>query len=280
MRSDGGQQAADVFQLVTLGTVLTWLTGLTRSTRFAYFRARPLYALVFVATGPVFAALGEVPGLQVSLATVGAWGGLAWCVMLAALAAICVVVWWHARHAARVLPYRARLAYLASRSALMLLIFVLWLIMRASPVGRRHFEATHIHHWLIGFLLASWGSFNHPISATLLAVGAGIFVQGIGAYGYAWLFYATPEGQWANALAAGCVRYRGNASFVSCDWTAGNASHWGLIMCPLDGSRDELAGTCKAASAPPPPPRPSSPPPPPGIPPWPPWPAPPPPARW
>ena len=270
---DGGQLAADVFELVVLGTLLTWLTGLTRSERFAWFRARPLYALVFLGTGPVFAAIGQVPGLQISLANVADWGGLAWLVMLVAGAAVAVVVYWHARHAARVLTWRPRLAYLASRSALVLLIFVLWLIMTASPLGRKRYEATHLHHWLIGFVLASWGAFNHPISATLLAVGAGIFVQGIGAYGFAWLFYATPAGQWAAAASAGCVRYRGNASFVTCGWEAqgANVSKWGVIMCPMD--REPLQGSCVAAPAPPPPPRPPlllAPPP------WPPWPSPPP----
>jgi hypothetical protein len=265
---DGGQLACDVFQLLMLGAVLAWLTGLTRSERFAYFRKRPVYALVFVGTGPVFAAIGEVPGLQISLANVGDWGGLAWSVMLLALSAVGVVVFWHARHATRVLTHRPRLAYLASRSALVLLILVLWLVMTASPDGRKHYEATHLHHWLIGFMLAAWGAFNHPLSATLLVVGAGIFVQGIGAFGFAWLFYTTPAGQWANAVAAGCVQFRGNASYISCAWTtAGDASSWGVLMCPLGAARGELEGGCAAADAPPAPPMPPLPPLPPLVPP-------------
>lgn len=37
----------------------------------------------------------------------------------------------------------------------------------------------------IGWCIALWSEFNHPLSATALAVGAGIFMQGVGAYSFA-----------------------------------------------------------------------------------------------
>jgi hypothetical protein len=44
------------------------------------------------------------------------------------------------------------------------------------------------HHLYIGWALALWADFNAPLSAATLAVGAGIFVQGIGAYSFAPVF--------------------------------------------------------------------------------------------
>jgi hypothetical protein len=265
-----------------MGALLTWLTGLTTRARFSWFRARPIYSLVFLCTGPVFAAIGEAPGLQVSLATVGSWGAAAWVVMLLALIVIIVVVGWHARHAARALSRRDRAAYLASRAGVHAFFLALWALMRLSGVGRAHFEAMHFHHFFIGFLLALWGAFNHPLSATLLAIGAGIFVQGIGAYHYTWLFYVTPRGSMQRAKDAGCFTFKGNATEVGCAWSMHSNKTWGLIMCPLDVPADAARpnGTCFVSDrggAPPPPMPPGGLPsaplaPPPALPPWPPFP--------
>ena len=46
----------------------------------------------------------------------------------------------------------------------------------------------HLHHLYIGWALAIWADFNAPLSAVTLAVGAGIFVQGVGAYSFAPIF--------------------------------------------------------------------------------------------
>ena len=56
---------------------------------------------------------------------------------------------------------------------------------RALALLRRdaHGCTRQVHHYLLGWFFASCGQFNHPASAALLAVGAGLFVQGAGAYG-------------------------------------------------------------------------------------------------
>jgi hypothetical protein len=285
-RSDGALVTADLFQLFQMGALLAWLTGLLQQARFAWFRKRPIYAVVFLGTGPVFAGIGEIPGLQVSLATVDSWGPLAWVVMLAAAAVFAAVVRWHALHALRRLSRRDRAAYLASRLVVHAFFFALWAVMRLLPVGRAGYEATHLHHFFIGFLLALWGCFNHPLSATLLAIGAGIFVQGISAYHWAWIFYVTPAGSAASATAAGCVTFTGNASDVACSWHAEkkqNDSRWSFIMCPRGYGelQGRPTGSCAVGQPPPAPPAPPAPPLPPwppvplaapAPPPWPPWP--------
>lgn len=39
----------------------------------------------------------------------------------------------------------------------------------------------HLHHYLIAWYAATFARFNHWLSALVLAVAAGIFVQGAGA---------------------------------------------------------------------------------------------------
>ena len=46
----------------------------------------------------------------------------------------------------------------------------------------------HLHHLYLGWGLALWADVNEPLSAVTLAVGAGIFVQGVGAYSFAPVF--------------------------------------------------------------------------------------------
>jgi hypothetical protein len=39
--------------------------------------------------------------------------------------------------------------------------------------------SVHIHHLYLGWALAMWSVFSHPISAMTLAVGMAVFVQGV-----------------------------------------------------------------------------------------------------
>jgi len=43
----------------------------------------------------------------------------------------------------------------------------------------------HLHHLYIGLVIASFAQFDSFVSAALLAIGTGLFVHGIGAYGWA-----------------------------------------------------------------------------------------------
>lgn len=108
-------------------------------------------------------------------------------------------------------------------------------------------EATHLHHWALGFLLASWGRFDAVISTCLLCVGAGLMTQGIAAYHYVWVFYTTGAGSEAAAKAAGCIRVLTNDTSVICTWLrpTGAAEHgWGLQSCPF-GRGPHAQGVCQ-----------------------------------
>ena len=61
--------ADDVSRLLAYGAVLGWLAGVTEPRRAQWLFLSPVRStvllLVFFCTPPVFAAIGEVPGLQV-----------------------------------------------------------------------------------------------------------------------------------------------------------------------------------------------------------------------
>ncbi len=64
-------------------------------------------------------------------------------------------------------------AYLSARFALLAWCATLVALLRGT-----RYDHVHVHHLYLGWALAVFADSNHPISAVMLAVGAGIFVQG------------------------------------------------------------------------------------------------------
>ena len=50
------------------------------------------------------------------------------------------------------------------------------------------YNTQHIHHFYIGWTIALFAEFNHPLSAVTLAIAMGVFAQGVGVYGFASMF--------------------------------------------------------------------------------------------
>lgn len=50
------------------------------------------------------------------------------------------------------------------------------------------YNTQHIHHFYIGWTVALFAEFNHPLSAVTLAIAMGVFAQGVGVYGFASMF--------------------------------------------------------------------------------------------
>lgn len=50
------------------------------------------------------------------------------------------------------------------------------------------YNTQHIHHFYIGWSIALFAEFNHPLSAVTLAIAMGVFAQGVGVYGFASMF--------------------------------------------------------------------------------------------
>ena len=80
------------------------------------------------------------------------------------------------------------------------------------------YSTQHIHHFYIGWSIALFCEFNHPLSAVTLAIAMGAFAQGIGVYGFASLF---EDGSCFTAIAN---------SQMSCDFMSSTSVN--LKICP------------------------------------------------
>ena len=67
---------------------------------------------------------------------------------------------------------RALALYLSPRLALLLWFGAWWVLLPAT--GQ---YSLHLHHYALGWAVASFASFNHPVSGAALALGTAIFVQ-------------------------------------------------------------------------------------------------------
>ena len=208
--------AADVGRLLESGVVLGWLLGVDEAARFRWLRSRraaPWMLPLFFGVGPAYSAMNSVHGLQVSLADLGAWGATAWVALGVGALAAAALLGWHVRHAWRTLPRAAAAAYFASRAAPFVFYGIAVGAATAAFDGGHEMRSAHLHHLYIAWALAACARFNHPVSGALLALAAGVFVQGVGAYGFAPLVEAAgcrtvalPESAAMGiALSAGCT---------------------------------------------------------------------------
>lgn len=175
----------DTHLLLAYGFVLAVLTGVLQADRFEYvfcFHGERPWGVVFVAvfflSSPVFGLLDLVPFLtHFSLSAGNASGMFNLLLLFALVLGAVALVTWHLWYAFQNNPLNGFLAYALSRLAVCL-IYVSYFV---AAYGAQE-VSFHFHHYLVGFLCAIFGEFNHPLSLVLLAAGAGIMVQGIAAY--------------------------------------------------------------------------------------------------
>lgn len=172
----------DYQYLVFMGFVLAIITGIHWPDRFQYvfsFRLPQLRGLwfvaLFLATGPVWGLLDHIPGLN-NFSLTGSQPGHVVTLSVLALGALALVAW-HVHEAWRFNSTGGFIAYVLSRICLVAFYSVYFVLSRADKD-----ISFHLHHYAVGFLAASLAEFNHPLSLVLLALGAGVFVQGIAAY--------------------------------------------------------------------------------------------------
>eukprot|EP00927_Polykrikos_kofoidii_P086799 TRINITY_DN9832_c0_g2_i1.p1 TRINITY_DN9832_c0_g2~~TRINITY_DN9832_c0_g2_i1.p1 ORF type:complete len:387 (-),score=45.47 TRINITY_DN9832_c0_g2_i1:163-1323(-) len=175
----------NVHLLIAYGFVVAVLTDLQQPERFGYlfsFREYPYrgvsFVVVFFLASPVFGSLDLVPFLkQVSLVTDGSHSLLNNSLLVVLFAGFLALALWHFWWAYRCNPLPGFVAYSVSR-------LLLWCVYVAYfVVAARDLTITfHMHHYLVGFLLAILAEFNHPVSLLLLSIGSGVMVQGIAAY--------------------------------------------------------------------------------------------------
>ncbi|GAB4813808.1 hypothetical protein N2152v2_000854 [Parachlorella kessleri] len=197
-RADLYEFYSDFSNMALYGTVLGWFVGITDLDRFRWLSSRRRWYVwaVFLGTPPAYSAISNIPGLRHDLAHWARWGPAFIAVESVALAGILGVVLWHLIAAKRGRGWADFFAYLLSR-----LVVLAWfggsaLMLKVTQTATVYM---HLHHLYIGWMLALWAEFSSPLSGVTLAVGTGIFVQGVSAYSFAPIFipggcFDTPAG--------------------------------------------------------------------------------------
>ena len=171
------------------GIALGWLVGADSEHRWRWMRGvrhrAPLFLVLFFAVGPAFSALNSVPTLSVmSLADLHRWGASAWAAVAIGGAFVAAALAWHVRHAVRTLPRGACAGYLVTRAAIFAFLGGATSAAARAFAAGSELRSAHLHHLFIAWAIAACGAFNADVSAALLALAAGVFVQGVGAYGF------------------------------------------------------------------------------------------------
>lgn len=177
----------DIQFLMYSGFVLAIMTGMHWPDRFQYIfafgrggqppRGVAFLALVFF-TALIWGLLDLVPGFSnFSLAHRTAVQG--WNILILLLVTVFAggLAIWHVVHAFRSNSLAGFTAYVCSR-----LVFVSFYAVYGVLAAGDANVNFHFHHYMFGYLIALLAEFNHPASLVLLAVGTGIYVQGIAAY--------------------------------------------------------------------------------------------------
>lgn len=211
---------SDVTNLALYGLALGWAVGLTERPRFLWiFNLRRWYAgIIFLATPAAYSAISNVDVLKHDLVDFSSWGAPFIALWSVAMVSIAGVVAWHVRSAWRRCSPAGFAVYVAFRA----LVFT-WF--GVSAIALEHSNPpvrVHLHHLYIGWALALWADVNSPLSAVTLAIGAGIFVQGVAAYSFAPIFTAD-----------GCFETPSSAAIKCKFW---NESPFTLNICPAAGS--------------------------------------------
>jgi hypothetical protein len=183
---------SDITTLSLYSLALGWFIGISERSRFNYLfnRHRWYAAVTFFLTPPIYSAISNIDALKFDLTDLKSLLHCPLCLLVLSLgvSATTAVIGWHISIAwRRASPKAAFLIYVCTR-----VIMLVWFASAAVILARSKSVNIHLHHLYIGWALALWCDVNAPISVIALAIGAGIFVQGIGAYSFAPVF--TPQG--------------------------------------------------------------------------------------
>lgn len=176
------------------GLILAVFTGMINEARFMYVFSYKwkldgmwviprafVFLTVFFATMPIYGYLSDIPWLTTfSLRSDSTFDVLHSALLLALQGLIVFLLVWHVWFAYHFSKGFAEgfWAYILSR-VFWLGLYAAYFVLASDMSG----QVFHLHHYVVGFLLAILAEFNEPLSLILLAIGSGIMVQGIAAYG-------------------------------------------------------------------------------------------------
>lgn len=209
---------SDATSLLMYGSVLGWFVGITSPRRFHWLFSQQRWYVwaTMLGTPPVYSAISNVGPLKHDLTRLADWGAPFMVLWSTAMCAILAVIVWHIVVVVRQRQWPDAVAYIASR--VLLLAFL-----GGSAVALRLLGVNmHLHHLYLGWMLALWAELERPLSGVTLAIGTGIFLQGMAAYS------AAPVFQHA------CFTSPSARSFA-CSFTSADGGPFSVQICPATG---------------------------------------------
>jgi len=176
----------DLEALLLYGFVMAWICNLTKRARFRslFSKKRWYFFVIFYITPIIFSAFMEIPDFQISLSSNADYSKTETIVLFLFGVSILVVLGWHFHFAIYHRDFSETLVYIVSRSAIILFYLVNVVIIVINDDK----YIVDFHHYLVAFSLCTVCQFDHIVSLIMLAVCAGIFVQGVAVDEYSSLF--------------------------------------------------------------------------------------------
>ena len=139
-----------------------------------------------------FCVISSIPGLDHAITEDTEYSvAFSIVVLLCALLVLFSIVW-HIIFAFSSLSQRDWAAYMLARVLTLSFLAFAYFLIRDEPTVNGPAKL-HLHHYFIAWLVSLTASFNHPISVGVLAIAAGIFVQGVSIYSAGTMFYRGPS---------------------------------------------------------------------------------------
>lgn len=185
-RTDKLRELHSLQVLVTMGFIIAVLCGVIQQDRFGYifnmtsegYYRGAIFIFFFMGSSIVWGSMDLLPSLSAFTLTTSGEKDNHFTILLYGLTiGAAGLIAFHFVWAFRYNSFKGFLAYAISRVSIWTLYVMLFIESNKTIMAD-----FHLHHYMVGFLIAIIAEFNHPISLLLLAIGSGIFVQGLAAY--------------------------------------------------------------------------------------------------
>eukprot|EP01024_Parvocaulis_polyphysoides_P038172 TRINITY_DN341_c0_g2_i2.p1 TRINITY_DN341_c0_g2~~TRINITY_DN341_c0_g2_i2.p1 ORF type:complete len:229 (-),score=23.80 TRINITY_DN341_c0_g2_i2:933-1619(-) len=181
----------DINQIIQLGGILGWFVNISAPGKLWGMLGKPWFSVLLVGISPLYSWISNLSSLRHSMADMNKWSVQMMVVFSVGTAVVAGVMLRLSILAYAKYGSRGLVIYIGSRLLLLGWFFIEIILL--SDNFRQQIKM-HLHHYIILWWVGTWAEFEGDmISETVLAFSTGVFMQGVGAYDAAPVFY--PEGQ-------------------------------------------------------------------------------------
>ena len=176
--------------LMLLGFVQAWFAEIVDTPgRWSCIHTSRWFYGLFFGSILAFSVITSIPGFDEAISDDGNESWLFLFILSLLLMGLVWVCVWHVMHAKKTLrTYKDFLGFVVFRAGTLAALITAYILVHNESTidGIAKF---HLHHYFVAWCISLIAAFNHKISLACLAITSGIFVQGIGAYSAAAMFY-------------------------------------------------------------------------------------------